>query len=82
MPEDRPGHHARHGSTDHVQVGPADGAGGEADDGISGLLDPGLGNAIETNVPDPVEYDGLHFNLLGRQMSGFPPVTAIVEPDL
>ena len=53
---------------DHVQVGAADGAGGEPDDRVGRLLDLRLGDVVEADVPDPVEDDGLHS----------PEVTAIV----
>jgi hypothetical protein len=60
MTKDRAGHHARHRPADHVQVGATDGARREADDSVRGLLDLRLGDVVEADVPDSVEYDGLH----------------------
>ena len=65
VPEDRAGFHAGHGPADHVQVGPADGARGQADDRIGWLLDLRLRDVFEPDIPDPVENDGLHWFLLG-----------------
>lgn len=49
------------------------------DDRVRGLLDLRLGDCVEADVPNAVEYDSLHANLLD-QMSGLPPVTAMVAP--
>ena len=80
MPQDRPGDHPGHRAADHVQVGPADGGGGQADDRVGRLLNLGLRDVIEAYVAQSVEYNGLHFDLPGSQMSGLPPVTATVAP--
>ncbi|MNY03524.1 hypothetical protein D3C86_1361510 [compost metagenome] len=58
--EDRPGLHPGHGSPDHVQVRPADRAGGQPNDGIGRLLDLGIGDLVEPNVSHPVKHDGFH----------------------
>ena len=47
-------------AADHVQVGAADGAGGEAHDGVGRLLDLRLRDVVEADVADVVEDDGFH----------------------
>jgi hypothetical protein len=43
-----------------VQIGAADGAGGETHDGVRGVLDLGLVNIIEPDITDAVENDCFH----------------------
>src|SRR6185369_3772799 len=50
--EDRPRLHAGEGAADEVEVGPADGAPGEAHDGVGRLLDLRLGHVLDADVPD------------------------------
>ena len=60
VPEDRPRLHPRHGAAHEVQVGAADGAGGQAHDRVGRLADLRLGDVVEADVADVVEHHGLH----------------------
>src|SRR5439155_24318571 len=51
---------AGQGAADHVQVGAADGAGGEADDGVGVVLNLRLLDVVEPDVADAVEDDCFH----------------------
>src|SRR5690606_31796990 len=56
--------HAAHRSPHEMQVGAADGRGGQADNGVGRRLDGGFGNLVETNVPDVMENHCFHISLL------------------
>jgi hypothetical protein len=51
-----------------VQVGAADGAGGEAHHRVGRLLDLRVGDLVEADVADPVEHDSSHGSLLWKLM--------------
>jgi hypothetical protein len=60
MAQDRAGLHARHRAAHHVQIGAADGAGGEPHDGIGRLLQLGRRHILEPDLADIVENHCLH----------------------
>ena len=53
-------HHARHVAVVEVQVGAADGAGGDPDDGVARILDLGIGNLFAADVARLVPDKRLH----------------------
>src|SRR5947209_8691758 len=66
MPQDGAGGHAGHGSSNHVQVCPADGAGGQPDNRIVRLVNFWFRNVFQSNVTHSSKDNSFHHGLLNQ----------------